>query len=66
MAWLTCVQIGQLGQILLNFSNVIPAGMIVFFPSYRFLNNAKVEWTKSGLLDKLGGKKKVCTGRCDG
>ncbi|KAF9561351.1 DNA repair helicase [Agrocybe pediades] len=51
--------IAQLGQILLNFANIIPAGMIVFFPSYRFLNTAKAQWTKSQTLDKFSSKKKV-------
>jgi len=52
-------QITQLGQILLNFANIIPAGMIIFFPSYRFLNTVKTHWTKSQTLDKFATKKKV-------
>ncbi|KAG6845118.1 hypothetical protein H0H87_000545 [Tephrocybe sp. NHM501043] len=51
--------IADLGQILLNFTSVITSGMIVFFPSYNFLNTAKLVWSKSGLLDKLGAKKKT-------
>ncbi|KIM43305.1 hypothetical protein M413DRAFT_18375 [Hebeloma cylindrosporum] len=51
--------IAQLGQVLLNFSNIVPAGMIVFFPSYKFLNTAKAFWTKSGTLEKFGYKKEV-------
>lgn len=52
-------QIAQLGQILLNFANIVPAGMIVFFPSYKFLNAAKGLWTSSGMLPKLSAKKEV-------
>ena len=53
------IQIAQLGQVLLNFMNVVPAGMIVFFPSYKFLNTAKVMWLKTGTLDKFALKKAV-------
>ncbi|KAJ7432344.1 helicase C-terminal domain-containing protein [Mycena latifolia] len=51
--------IGELGQILLNFAALVPRGMIVFFPSYHFLNTAKDAWQKSGVLARLEGKKKV-------
>jgi len=34
--------------------------MIVFFPSYKFLNTAKALWTKNGTLEKLGSKKEAC------
>ena len=55
-------QVSQLGQVLSNFVNIIPAGMIVFFPSYRFLNFSKESWTKSGMLDKFARKKRVRRG----
>lgn len=51
--------IDELGQILFNFSSVTPKGMVVFFPSYNFLNTAKAAWTKSGVLGRLENKKKV-------
>ncbi|PPR07101.1 hypothetical protein CVT24_010937 [Panaeolus cyanescens] len=51
--------IAQVGQVLLNFSNVIPAGMIVFFPSYKFLNAVKAAWSQSGLIEKLAARKQV-------
>ncbi|KAF9046470.1 helicase C-terminal domain-containing protein [Panaeolus papilionaceus] len=51
--------IAQVGQVLLNFSNIIPAGMIVFFPSYKFLNTVKATWTQSGLIEKLALRKQV-------
>ncbi|KZT72447.1 DNA repair helicase [Daedalea quercina L-15889] len=49
----------ELGQILLNLVNVVPAGMVVFLPSYSFLNVVMAQWQKSGLVAKLNGKKKV-------
>ena len=54
------IQITQLGQVLLNFMSIVPAGMIVFFPSYKFLNTAKAMWIKTGTLDKFALKKPVC------
>ncbi|KAF7365416.1 ATP-dependent DNA helicase CHL1 [Mycena venus] len=51
--------IGELGQILLNFAALVPRGMVVFFPSYNFLNTAKAVWQKSGALARFEGKKKV-------
>ncbi|GLB38502.1 putative DEXDc2 [Lyophyllum shimeji] len=51
--------VAELGQILLNFSGIVPAGMIVFFPSYSFLKSAKIVWQCSGLLDKFSARKKI-------
>ncbi|KAK1225406.1 ATP-dependent DNA helicase chl1 [Marasmius sp. AFHP31] len=51
--------IDELGQILLNFTHQIPAGMVVFFPSYNFLNKAKELWTASKMMDKFSSKKRV-------
>ena len=53
------VQITELGQIMLNFANIVPSGMVVFFPSYAFLNDVRAIWQQSGLMDKLNAKKKV-------
>jgi len=39
--------------------SIVPAGMIVFFPSYKFLNTAKAMWIKTGTLDKFALKKPV-------
>ena len=44
---------------LINFINVIPRGMVVFLPSYSFLNTVKHEWRTNGTLDKFSNKKKV-------
>ncbi|PBK75042.1 DNA repair helicase [Armillaria solidipes] len=51
--------IGELGQIILNLTNIIPGGMIVFFPSYRFLNTSKNNWKTGGVIEKFSAKKKV-------
>ncbi|KAL1748373.1 helicase C-terminal domain-containing protein [Schizophyllum fasciatum] len=51
--------IEELGQILFNLACITPKGMVVFFPSYNFVNTAKAAWTQSGTLARLEGKKKV-------
>jgi chromosome transmission fidelity protein 1 len=51
--------VSELGQIVLNFCNVVPGGMVVFFPSYASLNYAREAWSQIGLLDKFSVKKKV-------
>ncbi|KAF6757547.1 helicase C-terminal domain-containing protein [Ephemerocybe angulata] len=51
--------IAELGQILYNYTCVVPAGMVVFVPSYSFLNTAKDIWTKNKTLDRFGSKKTV-------
>ncbi|KDQ09930.1 hypothetical protein BOTBODRAFT_58448 [Botryobasidium botryosum FD-172 SS1] len=51
--------LGELGQTLFNLANLIPDGMVVFFPSYAFLGQVKKLWQETGLLTKLGAKKAV-------
>ncbi|KAF9236528.1 DNA repair helicase [Melanogaster broomeanus] len=51
--------ITELGQLISNLCNVIPGGMVVFFPSYSSLNFAQKTWNTAQLLDKVGLKKKV-------
>ncbi|KAG9052955.1 ATP-dependent DNA helicase chl1 [Serendipita sp. 407] len=49
----------ELGQILSNLVNIVPDGLVVFFPSYAFLNALRTKWKETGLLDKLALKKTV-------
>jgi chromosome transmission fidelity protein 1 len=55
----TSAQIIELGLVLSNLVNLVPHGLVIFFPSYAFLNSVKATFLKSGLLDKLNLKKKV-------
>lgn len=50
----------ELGQILSNLANIVPDGLVVFFPSYSFLNASRAKWKETGVLDRLGQKKTVC------
>lgn len=49
----------DLGRALLNLSSVIPNGMIIFLPSYKFLEIAIQYWKNSGLFQRLKKRKKV-------
>ncbi|KZT03940.1 DNA repair helicase [Laetiporus sulphureus 93-53] len=51
--------IAELGQVLANLVNIVPAGMVVFLPSYSFLNAVTIAWEGSGLMGKFRSKKKV-------
>jgi Rad3-related DNA helicase len=52
-------KITELGQILFNLVNIVPDGLVVFFPSYSFLFTLRSHWKESGLLDRIGQKKTV-------
>ncbi|KAI0753454.1 DNA repair helicase [Daedaleopsis nitida] len=49
----------ELGQILINFTHIVPGGMVVFVPSYGFLHMVTEKWKASGTLEKLSAKKKI-------
>jgi len=51
------LQLDEIGQLLANLVTLVPKGLVVFFPSYRFLENAKTFWTRTGLLARLSKKK---------
>ncbi|KIY49612.1 DNA repair helicase [Fistulina hepatica ATCC 64428] len=51
--------IAELGQILINFACVVPRGLVVFFPSYNFLNTAKTRWTETGVLERIKARKQL-------
>ena len=61
---LSCAQITELGQILLNLVNIVPGGMVVFVPAYGFLHAVMEKWKASGTLEKLNAKKKVFNRTC--
>lgn len=54
----------ELGRTLINLCNIIPAGLVVFVPSYAFLEKVMTRWRDSssgGILQRLGSKKKIFT-----
>jgi chromosome transmission fidelity protein 1 len=52
-------QINELGRLLLNVCAVVPAGLVVFFPSYAFEDSVWKHFHESGVAASLGKRKKV-------
>ncbi|XP_067163545.1 ATP-dependent DNA helicase DDX11 isoform X5 [Apteryx mantelli] len=49
----------ELGRILCNVCNVVPGGVVCFFPSYEYEKQVYAHWKKTGLLTRLATKKKI-------
>lgn len=49
----------ELGQTLFNLVNIVPDGLVIFFPSYTVLDTAKKAWMSSGIMGKMEKKKEV-------
>ncbi|XP_064011711.1 ATP-dependent DNA helicase DDX11 isoform X2 [Pogoniulus pusillus] len=49
----------ETGRILCNLCNVVPGGVVCFFPSYDYEKQVHAHWEKTGLLARLAAKKKV-------
>ncbi|RVE71906.1 hypothetical protein OJAV_G00056400 [Oryzias javanicus] len=49
----------ETGRILSNICNVVPGGVVCFFPSYEYLRRIICHWEASGALTRLSMKKKI-------
>uniref|UniRef100_A0A8C2UEU5 DEAD/H-box helicase 11 n=1 Tax=Coturnix japonica TaxID=93934 RepID=A0A8C2UEU5_COTJA len=49
----------ETGRILCNLCNVVPGGVVCFFPSYDYEKQVYAHWEKAGLLTRLATKKKI-------
>ncbi|KAF2365632.1 DEAD2 [Trinorchestia longiramus] len=49
----------SMGNLLLNFSRVIPGGLLVFFPSYPIMKYSHEFWQSSGVWDKITALKRA-------
>lgn len=58
-AWEKPALLDELGNALSNYCNIVPHGMIVFFPSYGNLHKTLAHWRTSGLLARLAKRKRV-------
>ncbi|XP_073506396.1 ATP-dependent DNA helicase DDX11 [Phyllobates terribilis] len=47
------------GRILANLCNVVPGGLVCFFPSYEYEKLILDHWEKTGTMKRLAGKKKI-------
>ncbi|KAM3870578.1 ATP-dependent DNA helicase DDX11 [Diretmus argenteus] len=49
----------ETGRILSNICNVVPGGVVCFFPSYEYSRRIVSHWEASGALARLANKKKI-------
>ncbi|KAM9311458.1 ATP-dependent DNA helicase DDX11 [Gastrophryne carolinensis] len=49
----------ETGRILVNLCNVVPGGLVCFFPSYEYQKLILDHWEKTGQLKRLAVKKKI-------
>lgn len=49
----------ETGRILSNICNVVPSGVVCFFPSYEYSRRIISHWEAGGVLARLANKKKV-------
>uniref|UniRef100_A0A3P9CYR4 DEAD/H (Asp-Glu-Ala-Asp/His) box helicase 11 n=1 Tax=Maylandia zebra TaxID=106582 RepID=A0A3P9CYR4_9CICH len=49
----------ETGRILSNICNVVPGGVVCFFPSYDYSKRIISHWEASGTLTRLANKKKI-------
>ncbi|KAL8280650.1 hypothetical protein RQP46_006973 [Phenoliferia psychrophenolica] len=49
--------VDELGVAIMNICSVVPKGVVVFLPSYAFLDQLQARWQQTGFLDKLAKKK---------
>ena len=52
-------QLDELGRLVCNVCNIVPGGIICFFPSYDYEKLVHSHLNDSGVLTKLSTKKKV-------
>ncbi|XP_061677996.1 ATP-dependent DNA helicase DDX11 isoform X2 [Syngnathoides biaculeatus] len=49
----------ETGRILSNICNVVPGGVVCFFPSYEYSRCIVAHWESAGILTRLANKKKI-------
>ena len=54
------IQVDELGRILCNICNVVPGGVVCFFPSYDYEEFIYTRLSKSSVLQRIEKRKKVC------
>ena len=49
----------ELGRVVYNVCNVVPGGVVCFFPSYEYEKCLYSHWEKTGFLNKISNRKQV-------
>jgi len=51
--------IEELGKLVTNMCNIIPGGIVIFFPSYQFEEYVHNDWKQHGMYDRIQLKKMI-------
>ena len=51
--------INELGIVIMNYAKIIPAGLVVFFPSFLYMNQVVQVWKSNDILKNVECSKKV-------
>lgn len=49
----------ELGKMFIQYSKIIPGGMVVFFPSYTFMETITKLWKDQTILTQIESQKKI-------
>ncbi|CAG0878860.1 unnamed protein product [Darwinula stevensoni] len=49
----------EFGRVLVNLCNIVPGGIVVFFPSYEFEKNAHALLERTGVIERIAKKKQI-------
>lgn len=52
-------QMDELGRIIQNLCNIVPDGIVIFFPSYAYEQQLYEHWKNSGVLQRIAAKKMI-------
>lgn len=51
--------INELGIIITNYTRIIPAGVVIFFPSFAYMDHVLQVWKSKHIIDGIEAIKKV-------
>ncbi|XP_074663103.1 ATP-dependent DNA helicase DDX11-like [Tubulanus polymorphus] len=55
----TLAMLDELGRVLCNLCNIIPGGVVVFYPSYDYEKKVYAHLEKNGMLSRMSEKKRI-------
>lgn len=53
------LQIEELGVTIVNLCNIVPDGVVCFFPSYAYEEKVYNHWQQKGIIQRIEAKKLV-------
>ena len=49
----------DLGNMMTNYCTILPGGMVIFFPSYTYMESVHKYWSNNGIIDLIRKTKQV-------